>query len=204
MIRKKEVSALEITEAYENQEEGSTLDNGAVQEPAAEFTDEVVTKPTASILTLEAGTEAETQKDKENAVWHEIKNSHVTGSHLTGTLGKVERLENGGFDMFVGGYRLSLMPELRFMLHSEGALGDGNMLNLSDPLLDGLLAAADVSPSESGYARAYSQIQQDVAERLPIICLAFRKSALLTDTRIKGEIRPSFDNVFANIHEWWL
>ena len=50
----------------------------------------------ASVLTLEAGGEVETQRDKENAIWHEIKNSRVSGTHLTGFLGKVERLENGG------------------------------------------------------------------------------------------------------------
>ena len=48
------------------------------------------------ILTLEVGADVETQRDRENAVWHEIKNSQITGSHLTGILGKVERLENGG------------------------------------------------------------------------------------------------------------
>jgi len=48
------------------------------------------------ILTIEVGADVETQLDKENTVWHEIKNSQVTGSHLTGILGKVERLENGG------------------------------------------------------------------------------------------------------------
>jgi len=50
----------------------------------------------APVLTLEVGADVETQKDKENAVWHEIKNSQVTGTHLTGILGKVEILENGG------------------------------------------------------------------------------------------------------------
>lgn len=53
-------------------------------------------KPADSILTIVVGGEVETQKDKENTIWHEIKNSHVTGTHLTGVLGKVEQLESGG------------------------------------------------------------------------------------------------------------
>ena len=48
-----------------------------------------------SILTLEVGADVESERDRENAVWHEIRNSQITGSHLTGMLGKVERLENG-------------------------------------------------------------------------------------------------------------
>jgi len=53
------------------------------------------TDSTAPVLTIEVGADVETQKDKENTVWHEIKNSQMTGTHLTGTLGKVERLANG-------------------------------------------------------------------------------------------------------------
>jgi ribosomal protein S1 len=53
-------------------------------------------KSTAPILTLEVGAEAETQKDRENTVWHEIKNSQITGSHLTGIFGKVEKSKKNG------------------------------------------------------------------------------------------------------------
>jgi len=107
MTRKNEVIAPETSEFNENPEEIVTTNNGDVQEAEA----------TASILTLEAGTEAETQKDKENAVWHEIKNSQVTGSHLTGTLGKVERLENGGLISIVDykGQRIAI-PLTEMML----------------------------------------------------------------------------------------
>jgi len=52
-------------------------------------------EPPAPILTLAVGADIVTQQEKENAVWHEIKNSQITGSHLTGTLGKVEAMENG-------------------------------------------------------------------------------------------------------------
>jgi len=51
--------------------------------------------PEASILTLEVGGEVVTQKDRDDAIWHEIKSSQVRGTHLTGSLGKVESLESG-------------------------------------------------------------------------------------------------------------
>jgi len=54
------------------------------------------TQAESAVLTLEVGAEVETQRDKENTIWHEIKNSQITGTHLSGTLGKVERLESGG------------------------------------------------------------------------------------------------------------
>jgi exosome complex RNA-binding protein Csl4 len=49
----------------------------------------------APVLTLEVGGEVVTQEEKDNTIWHEIKNSQVTGTHLTGILGKVEQLESG-------------------------------------------------------------------------------------------------------------
>jgi ribosomal protein S1 len=54
------------------------------------------TDPPAPVLTLEAGADVVTQREKENTIWHEIKNSQLTGTHLTGILGKMERLESGG------------------------------------------------------------------------------------------------------------
>ena len=50
----------------------------------------------APILTLEVGAEVETHKDRENTVWHEIKSSQMTGTHLTGILGKIERSGDAG------------------------------------------------------------------------------------------------------------
>ena len=38
----------------------------------------------APVLTLEVGGEVVTQKDKDDAIWHEMKNSQVSGTHLTG------------------------------------------------------------------------------------------------------------------------
>jgi len=52
-------------------------------------------EPPASVLTLEIGADVETHKDKVDIAWHDIKNSQLTGTHLTGILGRVEQLENG-------------------------------------------------------------------------------------------------------------
>jgi ribosomal protein S1 len=45
---------------------------------------------TAPILTLTVGAEVETHEDRQNAIWHEIKNSQVSKTPLTGILGKIE------------------------------------------------------------------------------------------------------------------
>ncbi|MCL2047418.1 MAG: S1 RNA-binding domain-containing protein [Defluviitaleaceae bacterium] len=96
MPRKKEAPSAEIATVLDNPQ-GIESASGAVADFASPDRRQSTQAETpAPILTLEAGTEIETQKEKENAIWHEIKTSQVTGSHLSGILGKVELLANGG------------------------------------------------------------------------------------------------------------
>lgn len=112
-----------------------------------------------------------------------------------------EHLQNGYFDLFVGGYNLSLQPDLWFAFHSESP---ENLLSYNDPELDRLLEAAAVSGTDSSFVRALSDIQLHIAQELPVISLAFRHLAVITDRRIQGDLRPSPDNIFINVHEWFI
>jgi ribosomal protein S1 len=86
MAGKKEISALES--GLESVLETDTnIDFEAVPETTPKAPD--------PILTLVAGAKIITQSEKDNIIWHEIKSSHITGSHLTGILGKVEQLDSG-------------------------------------------------------------------------------------------------------------
>lgn len=60
------------------------------------------TTPTATpagrddyVLTIEARSRIETEKDREEVIWHEIRNSQIAGRILTGTLDGVEQTESG-------------------------------------------------------------------------------------------------------------
>ena len=110
-------------------------------------------------------------------------------------------LLNGHFDLFVGGYNLSLQPDLRFAFHSESA---NNILSYKDFELDRLLEAAAVSGTDSQFYRMLSDIQIHMAQQLPVISLAFRHSALIADRRVAGDLRPMPGNVFANVEEWFI
>lgn len=52
-------------------------------------------KSKPSILTIESRDEVESPEDKEELIWHEIRNAHRTRKILTGMLGGIERAENG-------------------------------------------------------------------------------------------------------------
>ena len=110
-------------------------------------------------------------------------------------------LMNGHFDLFVGGYNLSVQPDLRFAFHSESP---DNILSFSDNELDRLLEAAAVSGTDNQFYRMLSDIQMHMAQQLPVISLAFRHSAVIADRRVAGNLRPMSGNIFANVEEWFI
>jgi len=113
----------------------------------------------------------------------------------------VVRLQNGYFDLFVGGYNLSFKPDLQFAFHSESP---ANLLMYGDAEMDRLLEVAAVSGIDSQFYRAMSDLQIYMAEQLPVISLAFRHSAVITGRRVSGDIRPAPDNIFINVEEWFI
>lgn len=50
----------------------------------------------SSILTIDSDAEVETPESREDLVWHELQNAYRTKKILTGTLGGIERMEQGG------------------------------------------------------------------------------------------------------------
>ena len=101
--------------------------SGQPVSPARQRRRRAQTEPPASVLTLEVGGEVVTQKDKEDAIWHEIKNSQVSGTHLTGTLGKVERLENGAIISIIDykGQRIAIpLREMMISLNRPAGQSD--------------------------------------------------------------------------------
>ena len=50
----------------------------------------------SSILTIDADSEIETPESREDIVWHEFQNAYRTKKALTGTLGGIEKMDQGG------------------------------------------------------------------------------------------------------------
>ena len=50
----------------------------------------------SSILTIDADSEIETPEGREDIVWHEFQNAYRTKKVLTGTLGVIEKMDQGG------------------------------------------------------------------------------------------------------------
>ncbi|MCL2841089.1 MAG: ABC transporter substrate-binding protein [Defluviitaleaceae bacterium] len=106
-----------------------------------------------------------------------------------------ERLNSHDFDLFIGGANLPFAPDMQFLFQSGG-------LFQHDAVLESHFSSMIIASTENAYLQAVSQFQQSFTERLPVIGLAFRHSAVLTNSRIINNINPAPDHIFAGINEW--
>lgn len=114
-----------------------------------------------------------------------------------------EKLTTGDFDIFVGGFNLSVIPDLTFAFHSS-QIGVRNYFSYEDETMDSLLKEVFSATSETAFKKTLSNLQKYIADELPCISLVFRKSAVITDKGVMGDIKPVKNNVFANINEWYM
>jgi len=114
-----------------------------------------------------------------------------------------ERLLAGDFDMFVGGYNLSLLPDLSFMFHSQ-AIGSTNLLRYQDARMDELLTNVFQATSDLNLRRAMGDLQKYIARELPCVGLVFRKSAVVTGAGVEAVGVPVANNPYAGIGEWFV
>ena len=77
-----------------------------------------------SILTIDAYATVQTQKNIDDIIWHEIRDAYITRKLLTGTLGGLEKLENGKTIAVVHykGFRVAIpLTEMLFLKHLSPA-----------------------------------------------------------------------------------
>jgi ABC-type dipeptide transport system, periplasmic component len=113
----------------------------------------------------------------------------------------ISKLENGEFDMYMGGWQLSIVPEFGFMLKTEGTGNYGGYSNAkTDELIDNFYNAV----GEAAMRTAMSQLQKQICEEIPCVSIVFRKSALFVDERIKGDIAPLQFDGYNGIESWYI
>ncbi|WP_250227498.1 peptide ABC transporter substrate-binding protein [Anaeropeptidivorans aminofermentans] len=116
----------------------------------------------------------------------------------------LEKLRNKEYDIFIGGFNFSLKPDFAFAFHSSQIDVGSNFFSYRSEILDTYLIAAQNAQNEAQYKDALSKIQKHIASELPCISLAFRKKVILYNENIKGGKKPSINNIFSNINEWYV
>lgn len=112
-----------------------------------------------------------------------------------------KKLKSRDYEMFIGGFHLSVIPDLTFAFHSSQIDLGSNYFGYSDETTDSLLGQAFTSTGEIQIVKSLSDLQKRIASELPCISLVFRKTAVLSDARIGGEIKPVYSNIFSNVNE---
>lgn len=111
-----------------------------------------------------------------------------------------EKLENGSFDIVVGGWSISPVGDLTFMFGSQELNGEsGNIINYGSAKMDEYLKACKSAVTDEETKEAYSALQKYIAQELPYISLVFRQSKVYTGARIDGVMTPSENNAFGGI-----
>ena len=110
-----------------------------------------------------------------------------------------EKFARGNYDMVVGGWRMSEVPDLSVFFGSQGMY---NYINYHDENMDALLYAANHAVTEGQTLLAYSNLQKKFAEELPYISIAYRQDMLLTSENIAGEVTPNRINPYDGIEHW--
>ncbi len=115
-----------------------------------------------------------------------------------------KRLEIRDFDVFIGGFNMSIVPDLTFMLHSEQAGSGTNYFDYVNEEMDRLLNITFRATGEYELEKSLADIQQLIANDLPFISIAFKKTAVITNKDVLGEKRPVLGNGFNDINTWFI
>lgn len=87
------------------------------------------------VLTIEARSRIQTEQEQQEIIWHELRNSHIAGRMLTGTLDGVEQTESGLTIAVVDykGFRVAI-PLREMMLYNGPELHGAERSRLMDRL----------------------------------------------------------------------
>lgn len=114
-----------------------------------------------------------------------------------------ERIYNKQYEAFLGGWKLSYVPDLTFAFHSTQINAGDNFVSYKNERMDELLTHAfNASPLQ--IKEVYGMLQQHIAQDNPYISLYFRNGALITKKKITGDLNPTPLNIYAHIESWQL
>lgn len=110
---------------------------------------------------------------------------------------------NGNYDIVLSGLQLSVIPDLSFAFHSSQTRSM-NFINYSNPEMDEILEESFVSKTRDEKKESYIKLQELIVEDLPYSSLLFKNKSLLLDSKIKGEMEPTFFNPYKGIENVYI
>ena len=112
-----------------------------------------------------------------------------------------QRLKDGNFTVYLGGVKLKENMDLTALANSSGAINYGGY---SDANMDKLVGDCTNAMSEEGYKAALNELNKYMSTQLPVIGIGFKSDMLVTNSRIKGDKKPTVNNLYVNINDWFI
>lgn len=114
------------------------------------------------------------------------------------------KILKGDYDIVLLGWRLSAIPELSFAFHSSQIKSGTNIIRYNNEAMDKALLEAYMANGRDAKLKKYEKLQSIITQDLPYVSLFFRNNALLMDKKIKGDVDPTFYNIYRNIEKWYI
>lgn len=113
-------------------------------------------------------------------------------------------LQSGDFDLALLGWQMSVIPDISFMFHSSQIDYGTNFIKYSNETMDQLLTDAFIMNDRNEKLNSYENLQKFIVEELPYISLFFKNKALLVDSKIVGDLSPTFFNPYNGIKNCYI
>lgn len=114
------------------------------------------------------------------------------------------RINKGDYDMVLLGWQSSVIPNLYPMFHSNKINDGTNFINYNNEKMDQLLIDVLIDNPRDAKVDLYENLQNQILEDLPYISLYFVNKGLLVDTKIHGELTPTFFNLYNGIENCYI
>ncbi len=115
-----------------------------------------------------------------------------------------KELLKGNYDIGLLGWQLSAIPELSFAFHSSQIKYETNFINYANERMDQALETGFLDGNRENKEMHYNNLQRLIVEDLPYFSLFFKNKALLIDSKINGNMNPSFTNPYRGIEKAFI
>ena len=107
-------------------------------------------------------------------------------------------INSGSYDIYIGGFKISELYDLRFALHS----GVNNPVKYANPALDVYLDKMQSGITKEARLETFTNIKTIINQDLPYFCLLYKTHAAVTSKNFQGTINPYFYDIYHDSLDW--
>jgi peptide/nickel transport system substrate-binding protein len=115
-----------------------------------------------------------------------------------------QKIISKDFDLLLGEWKLSEVPDFTFAFHSSQIQEGSNFVSYNNPDMDRVLGTIFGSVNDNDTLNATSEFKNIFVEDLPYFSLFFRTSAIISRDRVKGDLAPSIYNNYNGIENLYI